>query len=272
MSDPRSIGFFDSGVGGLTVLREVVRRLPNESTIYIGDNARTPYGPRTDDEVKRFSAECLDELASRDVKAIVVACNTSSAVALPDLRLRYNMPLLGVVRPGATAAALATRNRRVGVIGTAATIRSHAYFQAIKEEDPFVEVIEQATPDLVPLVEAGHLEGPLVTDVVRRSIAPITDSDRHPDTLLLGCTHYPLLASIFREIVGPDVAVIDTASATASALAHLLEMHDLNAPSDAIARHVQLTTGDVGAFSVIAERLFGAEFARVEPVAVARVA
>jgi glutamate racemase len=124
----------------------------------------------------------------------------------------------------------------------------------------------------VPLVEAGHLEGPLVEDVVRRSIAPITDSDRDPDTLLLGCTHYPLLASIFREIVGPDVAVIDTASATASALAHLLEMHDLNAPADVTPKHVQLTTGDIGAFSVIAERLFGAEFARVEPVAVAGAA
>ena len=272
MSDSRSIGFFDSGVGGLTVLREVTRRLPNESTIYIGDNARTPYGPRTDEEVNRFSAECLDELASRDVKAIVIACNTSSAVALPNLRLRYNMPLLGVVRPGATAAALATRNRRVGVIGTAATIRSHAYFQAIKEEDPFVEVIEQATPDLVPLVEAGRLEGPLVEDVVRRSIAPITDSDRDPDTLLLGCTHYPLLSKIFREIVGPDVAVIDTASATASALAHLLEMHDLNAPGDSAPHHVQLTTGDVDAFSVIAERLFGPEFAQVERVAVAGAA
>src|SRR6185503_5850906 len=168
---------------------------------YIGDNARAPYGPRTDDAVKRFSAECLDVLAARDVKAIVVACNTSSAVALPDLRLRYDMPLLGVVRPGATAAALATRNRRVGVIGTAATIRSHAYFQAIKEEDPFVEVIEQATPDLVPLVEAGRLEGPLVEDVVRRSIAPVLDGEGHIDTLLLGCTHYPLLAQIFRDIV-----------------------------------------------------------------------
>jgi glutamate racemase len=272
MSDRRAIGFFDSGVGGLTVLREVIRRLPSESTIYIGDNARAPYGPRTDDEVKRFSAECLDELASRDVKAIVVACNTSSAVALPDLRLRYNMPLLGVVRPGATAAALATRNRRVGVIGTAATIRSHAYFQAIKEEDPFVEVIEQATPDLVPLVEAGHLDGPLVEDVVRRSIAPITDSDRDPDTLLLGCTHYPLLAQIFREIAGPDVAVIDTASATASALAHLLEMHDLNAPAGEPAQHVQLTTGDVASFQLIAERLFGTDFTQVEPVAVAGAA
>ena len=272
MSDRRAIGFFDSGVGGLTVLREVTRRLPAESTIYIGDNARAPYGPRTDDEVKRFSAECLDELASRDVKAIVVACNTSSAVALPDLRLRYNMPLLGVVRPGATAAALATRNRRVGVIGTAATIRSHAYFQAIKEEDPFVEVLEQATPDLVPLVEAGRLDGPLVEDVVRRSIAAITDSDREPDTLLLGCTHYPLLAPIFRAIVGPEVAVIDTATATASALAHLLEMHDLNAPVGDTASHVQLTTGDVAAFDLIAERLFGPDFARVEPVALARAA
>src|SRR5687768_13864626 len=221
MSDPRSIGFFDSGVGGLTVLREVVRRLPNESTIYIGDNARTPYGPRTDDEVKRFSAECLDELASRDVKAIVVACNTSSAVALPDLRLRYNMPLLGVVRPGATAAALATRNRRVGVIGTAATIRSHAYFQAIKEEDPFVEVIEQATPDLVPLVESGRLDGALVEDVVQRSLDPLLGPDPGIDTLLLGCTHYPLLASVIRRVVGPEMAVIDTASATASALAGL---------------------------------------------------
>lgn len=272
MSDTRAIGFFDSGVGGLTVLREVVRRLPLESTIYIGDNARAPYGPRSDDEVKRFSAECLDQLASRDVKAIVVACNTSSSVALPDLRLRYDMPLLGVVRPGATAAALATRNRRVGVIGTAATIRSHAYFQAIKEEDPFVEVREHATPDLVPLVEAGRLDGALVEDVVRRSIAPVLDGEGRIDTLLLGCTHYPLLAPIFRDIVGSDVAVIDTASATASALAHLLEMHDLNAPPDAAAQHVQLTTGDVAQFNEIANRLFGTEFAHAEPIAVAGAA
>jgi glutamate racemase len=158
------------------------------------------------------------------------------------------------------------------VIGTAATIRSHAYFQAIKEEDPFVEVLEQATPDLVPLVEAGQLEGALVEEIVRRSIAPIVDSDHDPDTLLLGCTHYPLLAPIFRAIVGSDVAVIDTATATASALAHLLEMHDLNAPAGQVATHVQLTTGDLAAFSVIAQRLFGPEFARVEPVAVAGVA
>ena len=272
MSDPRAIGFFDSGVGGLTVLREVTRRLPSESTIYIGDNARAPYGPRSDEEVRRFSAECLDELASRDVKAIVVACNTSSSIALPELRLRYDLPLLGVVRPGATAAALATRNQRVGVIATVATIRSRAYFQAIKEEDPFVEVLEHATPDLVPLVEAGRLEGGLVEDVVRKSIAPLLDAGHTIDTLLLGCTHYPLLGPVLRRIVGPEVAVIDSASATASALAGLLEVHGLNAPAGQQATHAQLTTGDVKAFSVIAELLFGPEFARVEPVAVAGAA
>ncbi len=269
MSDGRAIGFFDSGVGGLTVLREVVRRLPNESTIYLGDNGRAPYGPRPDEEVRTFSAECLDELAARDVKAIVVACNTSSAVALPELRLRYDIPLLGVVRPGATAASLATRNRRVGVIATQATIRSRAYFQAINEEDPFIEVFEHATPDLVPLVEAGQLDGALVEDIVARSLGPLLEDGVGIDTLLLGCTHYPLLAPVIRRLVGDDMAVIDSASATASSLAGLLEIHGLEAPADRPAEHVQLTTGDVGVFAQIAERLFDSMFARVKPVAVA---
>jgi len=269
MSDRRPIGFFDSGVGGLTVLREVMRRLPDESTIYIGDNARAPYGPRADDEVRAFSAECLDELAKRDVKAIVVACNTSSAIALPTLRLRYDVPLLGVVRPGATAAALATRNQRVGVIATVGTVRSRAYFQAIKEEDPFVEVVEQATPDLVPLVEAGKLDGPLVEDVIRGSVAPLFGSGHGIDTLLLGCTHYPLLAPVIRRVVGSDVAVIDSASATASALAGLLEIHSLAAPAGTPASHVQLTTGDVDSFTRIAGRLFGEPPVEVEQVTVA---
>ena len=272
MSDARAIGFFDSGVGGLTVLREFLLRLPNESTVYLGDNARAPYGPRSDDEVRQFSGECLDELAARDVKAIVVACNTSSAVALPALRLRYDVPLLGVVRPGATAAALASRNRRVAVIGTQATIRSRAYFQAIKEEDPFVEVFEHATPDLVPLVESGRLDGDLVEDVVSRSLAPVLDVEHDIDTLLLGCTHYPLLSPVIRRITGPHITVIDTALATASALAHLLEIRQLNAPVDQVASHVQLTTGDVGNFERISRPLFRNEFANVQPVSVPRVA
>jgi glutamate racemase len=269
LSDSRPIGFFDSGVGGLTVLREVMRRLPRESTLYLGDNARAPYGPRSDDEVRRFSGECLDELAGRDVKAIVIACNTSTALALPELRLRYDLPLLGVVRPGATAAALATRNQKVGVIATQATVRSRAYFQAIKEEDPFVEVHELATPRLVPMVEAGQLDGGLVEEVVAEQLGPLLGPASGIDTLLLGCTHYPLLAPVIRRAVGPDVAVIDSASATASALASLLEVHGLNAPDDAVPTHVQLTTGDPEAFKAVASRLFDETMSSVERIAVA---
>lgn len=281
MGDPRPIGFFDSGVGGLTVLREVIRRLPQEDTLYLGDNERTPYGPRPDDEVVRFSIECLDELAERDVKAIIVACNTSTAVALPLLRRRYAVPILGVVRPGATAAVLATRTRAVGVIATAATVRSHAYFEAINEEDPFVEVFEHATPELVPLVEAGKTSGPEVDAAIRRSLAPLLGDpvdadpafvfpkppDAHIDTLLLGCTHYPLLSGAIRDIVGDGTAVIDSATATASALASLVEVHDLGTPDPRPGHHLLLTTGDVAAFEATATRLFGGDLGSVEPIA-----
>src|SRR5260221_6478673 len=173
MSDPRPIGVFDSGVGGLTVLREIVRRSPAESTIYLGDTAGTPYGVRPDEEVVAFSTQSLDALAERDVKAIVVACNTSTAVALGTLRRRYDLPILGVIRPGASAAALASRNRRVGVIATPATIRSHAYFTAINDENPAVEVYEHATPAFVPLVEAGRVGGADVEAIVAESLAPL---------------------------------------------------------------------------------------------------
>ena len=179
MADRRPIGVFDSGVGGLTVLREIVRRSPAESTIYLGDNARAPYGVRSDEEVLAFSTECLDRLAERDVKAIVVACNTSTAVGIGALRRRYDIPILGVIRPGATAAALATRDGRVGVIATPATIRSHAYLRAIKDEDPGVRVVEHATPTLVPLVEAGELSGPTAEAAVARALAPLLRPVRH---------------------------------------------------------------------------------------------
>ena len=299
MSDPRPIGFFDSGVGGLTVLREVVRRLPGESTVYLGDNARAPYGPRTDDEVRRYSGECLDELAARDVKAIVVACNTSTAVALGDLRRRYDLPILGVIRPGAVAATLTTRERRVGVIATPATIRSHAYFTAIKDENPAVEVYEHATPALVPMVEAGRLSGPGVEDTVRDALAPLLGQrdatgdfvfplppSARIDTLLLGCTHYPLLRPVIAQVAGPRIAIVDSATATASALAELLGINGLEAPGTtrgtaadpglagherpaerlAAPGHVQLTTGGVDAFRTVARRLFGDDFPEIEEI------
>ena len=301
MSDPRPIGVFDSGVGGLTVLREILRRSPHESTIYLGDNARAPYGVRPDEEVVRFSMQALDELASRDVKALVVACNTSTAVALRDLRARYDLPVLGVVRPGASAAALATRNRRVGVIATPATVRSHAYFNAIKDENPAVEVYEHATPRFVPMVEAGILSGSELEAVIEEDLAPLLGErdgagefvfPRPPgasiDTLLLGCTHYPLLRPVISRIVGDRVAIVDSATATASSLAELLSVNALEAPgttrgtaadpgaaghsrpaetwsgSDPV--HLQLTTGDVSRFASIATRMFGEAFPDVASV------
>lgn len=280
MSDPRPIGVFDSGVGGLTVLQEIMRRSPAESTVYLGDNARAPYGVRSDEEVLAFSTQSLDALVERDVKTLVVACNTSTAVGLEAFRRRYALPVLGVIRPGAAAAALATRNRRVGVIATPATIRSHAYFAAIKDENPVIEVYEHATPALVPLVEAGELSGPVARETVADALAPLLgerDADgesifpRPPgasiDTLLLGCTHYPLLRPLLAGIAGEVVAIVDSATATASALAELLSVNGLAA---SIARegatHVLLTTGDPDRFTTVAGPLFGPDVAAAQPV------
>jgi glutamate racemase len=293
VSDPRPIGVFDSGVGGLTVLREILRRTPAESTIYLGDNARAPYGTRSDDEVRAFSTESIDALVARDVKAVVVACNTSTAVAIGDLRRRYDLPILGVIRPGAVTASLTTRNRRVGVIATPATIRSHAYFSAIKDENPAVEVYEHATPAFVPMVEAGLLAGPDVEASVREALAPLLGerdatgefifplpASARIDTLLLGCTHYPLLRTAIEAVAGERIAIVDSASATASALAELLSINGLEAPGSSRgtaadpgqaghsrpearavpATHVQLTTGDVEGFRAIAGRMFGDAF------------
>jgi len=299
VSDPRPIGVFDSGVGGLTVLREIMRRTPHESTIYLGDNARAPYGPRDDDEVLRFSTEALDALVERDVKALVVACNTSTAVGIGAFRRRYDLPVLGVIRPGASAAALSTRNRRVGVIATPATIRSHAYFASIKDENPAIEVYEHATPALVPMVEAGILTGPEAEATVAASLAALLgerDADGESifprpagatiDTLLLGCTHYPLLRPLIAAAVGDRVAIVDSATATASALAELLVVNGLEAPGttrgtaadaglagherlDEVAvpaTHRQMTTGDAERFHDLAARLFGSDFPEVESV------
>jgi glutamate racemase len=284
VTDPRPIGVFDSGVGGLTVLREILRRTPDESTIYFGDNARAPYGTRSDEEVRTFSMQSIDVLVEREVKAVVVACNTSTAIALSDLRRRYDLPILGVIRPGSTSAALATRNRRVGVIGTPATIRSHAYFTAIKDENPAVEVYEHATPTFVPMVEAGLLSGPEVEASVREALAPLLGertasgefvfpmpASARIDALLLGCTHYPLLRSAIAAVAGEGIAIVDSAAATASALAELLSINALEAPAGA-ATHLQLTTGDVAAFRSIAERMFGEAFPDVAGVEIAAVA
>ena len=268
-ADRRPIGVFDSGVGGLTVLDELRRRLPDESTLYLGDNARAPYGPRPADEVRRFTREAADWLLSQDVKLLVLACNTATARALPEVRAQAGtIPVVGVVRPGAVATAAATRTRRVGVIATAGTVESGAYVEAIVEADPAVSVRQQACPELVPMVEDGILGGRRAETVLRAYLEPMLAADPSIDTLLLGCTHYPLLRQPIERIVGPGVAVVDSAFTTALAVEDLLDALGARAEPGAAAVHRVTTTGDVGAFVGVAERLFADRLPEVEPVSI----
>ena len=267
-ADRRPIGVFDSGVGGLTVLSELRRRLPEESTVYLGDNARTPYGPRPADEVRRFTTQCVRWLLAQDVKLLVLACNTATAQALPDVRRLAGVPVLGVVRPGAVAAAAATRSRHVGVIATAGTVASGAYPAAIREADPGVDVSQEAAPDLVPLVEAGELDGQRTEGAVRGYLQELLGADGEIDTLLLGCTHYPLLRPIIERVVGNGVAVVDSAFTTALAAEDLLDALGAHAASDQPARHRVATTGRVEEFRVVAEQVFGAALPSLEAVTV----
>jgi glutamate racemase len=262
--DPRPIGVFDSGVGGLTVLSELHRRLPGERTVYLGDNARTPYGPRPGEEVRRFTAEGAGWLLAQDIKLLVLACNTATSQALPLVRETSPVPVLGVVRPGAVTAAASTRVGHVGVIATAGTVGSGAYPAAILEADPRLAVTQQACPDLVPLVEAGQLDTPESEAAVRGYLDELRERDGSIDTLLLGCTHYPLLQPLIERIVGPSVAVVDSAFTTALATEDLLDALGARAPAAAVAVHRVATTGDVAAFRSVAERLFGDALPEVE--------
>jgi glutamate racemase len=293
MPDPRPIGFFDSGVGGLTVLREAQRRLPGESTIYIGDSARHPYGTRSDAEVLDYAMEITNALVARDVKAIVIACNTATSVALTQLRLRHPaIPFLGVVRPGAAAAVLATRTGRIGVIATEATVRSGAYFAAIKDQNPAVQVEARAASVLVPLIEAGDLASSDLVDAVRSTLATFKElpDGAKIDTLLLGCTHFPLIRNLIAAELGESVAVVDSAAAAAATLQEVISINHLDAPgstrgtaadpgaaghsaparADVHPTHQLFTTGVVTGFSGLADRLFGDHVIEVEPINLSR--
>ncbi|MDQ2689406.1 MAG: glutamate racemase [Chloroflexota bacterium] len=264
-TDDRPIGVFDSGVGGLTVLAELHRRLPDEPTIYLGDNARAPYGPRPAAEVRAFTLEAVDWLLGQDVKLLVLACNTATARALDDVRRRSPVPVVGVVRPGAVSAAAATRSGQVGVIATAGTVQSGAYHDAIVEAAPATRVTQVACPELVPMVEAGILDGRRAESVLRAYLDPMLADAPAMDTLLLGCTHYPLLRAPIERIVGEGVAVVDSAFTTALAVEDLLDALGARA-SGANPRHRVTTTGDVAAFVAVAERLFGDGLPGVEAV------
>ncbi len=265
--DPRPIGVFDSGVGGLTVLSELRRRLPDEATIYLGDNARTPYGPRPADEVRRFTLACTRWLLDADVKLLVVACNTATAQALPQVRELAAVPVVGVVRPGAVAAAAATRSGHIGVLATFGTVASGAYPAAILEADAGLRVTQQACPDLVPLVEAGTLDGPIAEAAVRGYLDSLFAADRDIDTLLLGCTHYPLLRPVIERAARSAVAVVDSAFTTALAVEDLLDALAARSLGAAPWQRV-VTTGNVDAFANVAQRVFGAALPSVEPASV----
>ncbi|HEX6128632.1 MAG TPA: glutamate racemase [Candidatus Limnocylindria bacterium] len=264
-ADPRPIGVFDSGVGGLTVLSELHRRLPGETTVYLGDNARAPYGPRPADEVRRFTLEGVRWLVDQDIKLLVLACNTATSQALPMVREVSPVPVLGVVRPGAVAAAASTRVGRVGVIATVGTVSSGAYPAAILEADGRLAVTQQACPELVPLVEAGRLDDPETDAAVRGYLGQLGANDPQIDTLLLGCTHYPLLRPLIERAVGERVAVVDSAFTTALATEDLLDALGTRATAGGEPpRHRVATTGEVEPFRAVAERLFGESLPRVE--------
>lgn len=219
------IGVFDSGVGGLTVAREIMRNLPNERIVYFGDTARVPYGSKSQDTLIRYSRQIIRFLRTQNVKAIVIACNTASALALDTVEQEIDIPIIGVIKPGAKVAAGATQNRRIGVIGTESTINSHMYRQIIQEKSPDITVFEKACPLLCPLVEEGWLKDPVTEEVTRRYLDDLLKEDI--DTLILGCTHYPLLRSLVRKLVGDTIQLVNPAYETAKDLERLLQRENL---------------------------------------------
>lgn len=221
------IGVFDSGVGGLTVVREIMRQIPNEKIIYFGDTARVPYGSKSKETITRYSRQIVRFLESQQVKAIVIACNTASAYALSELEKEVDIPIIGVVKPGAKVAAEATKNGKIGVIATEGTISSGIYSSYIKEIKKDAKVIGKACPLFVPLVEEGLWEDPVTDEIARRYLTEFTQQDKDIDTLILGCTHYPLIRSTLGRIAGENVTLVNPAYETARELKELLAAKDL---------------------------------------------
>lgn len=223
MNNP--IGVFDSGVGGLTVAREIMRQLPNENLIYFGDTARVPYGSKSKSTVLKYSKQIVRFLRTKNVKAIVVACNTASALALDEIAAEIDIPIIGVVKPGAKMAVETTKSGNVGVIGTVSTVKSGIYNDYIRELDPDITVVSKACPLFCPLVEEGLLEDRVTDDIVARYLSVM--KEYKVDTLVLGCTHYPLIRNAIKRFVGEDVNLVNPAFETAKSLKELLTQQDL---------------------------------------------
>jgi glutamate racemase len=265
--DPRPIGIFDSGAGGLTVLHECLVTLPHEDYLYLGDGARLPYGPRPLGEIRRFSREIAGWLEERGVKLIVAACNSATAAALPDLQRRLAVPVIGVLQPEARAAVLATRNRRVGVLATHATVASGRYERLINDLDAGVEVIAVACPRLVPLIESEEPFGEQTIAAVREYAAPLKDAG--VDTVVLGCTHYPLIRPILQRVFGRDVTLVFSAEETAREVAETLDRKGIGNAVGRDGGYRFFTTGDPGPFRELGKRFLQLPIDEVELVAIA---
>lgn len=258
------IGVFDSGLGGLTVVKALVEDLPSESIIYFGDTARVPYGTKSKSTIVKFSLENVEFLLRHDVKCIVIACNTASSWALPTLRKYFKVPIIGVIRPGALAAVRQTKNRRIGVIGTTATIKSRAYEMAIHRIDPTIKVFSHSCPLFVPLVEEGWLNSAITHTIAREYLEPLRR--QRIDTLILGCTHYPLLAGAIQRVLGPQVTLVDSAKQTAIEVRGVLMGNDTVSMRMDRPRYRFFVTDEPTHFSQIGQRFLGQMVGTVERV------
>jgi glutamate racemase len=262
----RPIGVFDSGIGGLTVLKEIIRELPDESTIYLGDTARVPYGIRSPETVTRYSFENTKFLSTKDIKLLVVACNTASSVSLDAIKSITSIPVIGVIEPGAKAAVTATKNKKVAVIGTEATVKSNSYKRAIRAIDEGIEVFGFACPLFVPLVEEGWTEGNIAAMIAAKYLDGIKDEGI--DTIVLGCTHYPLLKRVITRIVGEDVNLIDSAIETSGEVKTILEVLDLNREEKGMLFREFYVTDSPERFLKVGENFLGQKIERIEKIAV----
>lgn len=260
----RPIGVIDSGVGGLTVAKEIMRQLPKETIYYLGDTVRCPYGPRSRAEVRQFTWEMAEYLLGHDIKMLVIACNTATAVVLEEMQARLDIPVIGVIHPGARAALKITKNHHIGVIGTIGTISSGAYEGALKSINNQVLVESLPCPDFVPLVESGDYEGEHAKAIVASSLNSLKNSSL--DTLILGCTHYPLLSSVIGRYMGEDVQLISSGDETALEVSTILYHSNLLNQLKRKEEHLFLTTGSKEVFQKIASSWFGKPIENVKTI------
>ena len=249
--DNRPIGFLDSGVGGLTVVRELMRQLPHEEVVYIGDSARAPYGPRPADQIRDYTWEMVRFLLTKNVKMIVLACNTATAVVWEEVKEALDIPVLGVILPGASAAIKSTRSKRIGVIGTPMTVASDIYRKKIQSLSPEMAVESLACPKFVPLVESNELQSSVTKKVVYETLKPLAGK---VDTLVLGCTHYPLLRPIIQNVMGPEVQLIDSGAECVRDISVLLNYFEINRSRQLEdCNHQFYTTANAASFAAIAK-------------------